>query len=182
MVLKAKDYIAAGDIFQAVLSQRFETAFPLPPITLYRALRRVNPSPFLYYLDFDSFSHGTLQRFPYVITGHAAWNSEAPSGFRRVAATPSYILWKRIGSMPENRNVLLEGTEPAAHSDCASPEIRILTANPGRASLFSDVVVGGKGRWLPGAGLEPGGSTSQSLRSEMRVIPSSGVGKTSHPA
>ena len=56
MVLKAKDYIAAGDIFQAVLSQRFETAFPLPPIALYRALRRVNPSPFLYYLDFDSFS------------------------------------------------------------------------------------------------------------------------------
>ena len=56
MVLKAKDYIAAGDIFQAVLSQRFETAFPLPPIALYRALRRVNPSPFLYYLDFNSFS------------------------------------------------------------------------------------------------------------------------------
>jgi anthranilate synthase component 1 len=56
MVLKAKDYIAAGDIFQAVLSQRFETDFPLPPIALYRALRRVNPSPFLYYLDFDSFS------------------------------------------------------------------------------------------------------------------------------
>src|SRR5689334_4072419 len=56
MVLKAKDYIGAGDIFQAVLSQRFETDFPLPPIALYRALRRVNPSPFLYYLDFDSFS------------------------------------------------------------------------------------------------------------------------------
>ena len=56
MVLKAKDYIAAGDIFQAVLSQRFETDFALPPFSLYRALRRVNPSPFLYYLNFDRFA------------------------------------------------------------------------------------------------------------------------------
>jgi anthranilate synthase component 1 len=56
MVLKAKDYIAAGDIFQAVLSQRFETSFSLSPFALYRSLRRVNPSPFLYYLDFDRFA------------------------------------------------------------------------------------------------------------------------------
>jgi anthranilate synthase component I len=56
MVLKAKDYIAAGDIFQAVLSQRFEAPFSLPPFALYRSLRRVNPSPFLYYLDFNSFA------------------------------------------------------------------------------------------------------------------------------
>jgi len=56
MVLAAKEYIAAGDIFQVVLSQRFESDFTLPPFSLYRALRRVNPSPFLYYLDFDSFA------------------------------------------------------------------------------------------------------------------------------
>lgn len=56
MVLSAKDYITAGDIFQVVLSQRFETEFTLPPFALYRSLRRVNPSPFLYYLDFDSFA------------------------------------------------------------------------------------------------------------------------------
>jgi anthranilate synthase component 1 len=56
MVLKAKEYIAAGDIFQVVLSQRFETEFTLPPFSLYRSLRRVNPSPFLYYLDFDRFA------------------------------------------------------------------------------------------------------------------------------
>jgi anthranilate synthase component 1 len=56
MVLAAKEYIAAGDIFQVVLSQRFETDFTLPPFALYRSLRRVNPSPFLYYLDFDRFS------------------------------------------------------------------------------------------------------------------------------
>jgi anthranilate synthase component 1 len=55
-VARAKEYIAAGDIFQVVLSQRFEAPFELPPFSLYRALRRVNPSPFLYYLNFGGFS------------------------------------------------------------------------------------------------------------------------------
>ncbi len=56
MVRKAKEYIAAGDIFQVVLSQRFETPFTLPPFALYRALRRINPSPYLYFLNFEGFS------------------------------------------------------------------------------------------------------------------------------
>src|SRR3954468_9567089 len=56
MVSAAKEYIAAGDIFQVVLSQRFEAPFELPPFALYRALRRVNPAPFLYFLDFGGFS------------------------------------------------------------------------------------------------------------------------------
>ena len=55
-VARAKDYIAAGDIFQVVLSQRFEAPFTLPSFALYRALRRVNPSPFLYYLNFGDFA------------------------------------------------------------------------------------------------------------------------------
>jgi len=115
-------------------------------------------------IDFDSFSRATLARFPYVITGRAAWNSEAPSGFRQIASTPSYILWKRTGPLPENRHVLLEGTEPAAHANCASPEIRILMSNQGRASLFPGAVIGGKGRWNPGAALETGNSAAQTLR------------------
>ena len=56
MVLKAKDYIAAGDVFQVVLAQRFTVPFALPPFDLYRALRRINPSPFLYYLDLPGFA------------------------------------------------------------------------------------------------------------------------------
>jgi anthranilate synthase component 1 len=56
MVLKAKDYITAGDVFQVVLAQRFTCPFPLPPFALYRALRRVNPSPFLYFLDLPGFA------------------------------------------------------------------------------------------------------------------------------
>ncbi len=56
MVRKAKEYIFAGDIFQVVPSQRFRRAFPLPPFSLYRALRRLNPSPFLYFLNFPDFA------------------------------------------------------------------------------------------------------------------------------
>jgi anthranilate synthase component 1 len=56
MVAKAREYILAGDIFQVVLSQRFEAPFGLPPFSLYRALRRVNPAPFLYYLDFGGYA------------------------------------------------------------------------------------------------------------------------------
>jgi anthranilate synthase component 1 len=56
MVARAKDYIVAGDIFQVVLAQRFTAPFPLPPIELYRALRRINPSPFLYHLDLPGFT------------------------------------------------------------------------------------------------------------------------------
>lgn len=56
MVSRAKAYIEAGDIFQVVLAQRFTCPFPLPPFQLYRALRRVNPSPFLYFLDLPGFA------------------------------------------------------------------------------------------------------------------------------
>jgi len=56
MVERAKDYIAAGDVFQVVLAQRFCAPFSLPSFALYRALRRTNPSPFLFHLDFGAFS------------------------------------------------------------------------------------------------------------------------------
>jgi len=56
MVLRAKEYILAGDIFQVVLSQRFSLPFQLPAFALYRALRRLNPSPFLVYCDLGGFS------------------------------------------------------------------------------------------------------------------------------
>ena len=51
MVERAKEYIRAGDIFQVVPSQRFDFEFRLPAFALYRALRRLNPSPFLFFLD-----------------------------------------------------------------------------------------------------------------------------------
>jgi len=56
MVETAKEYIRAGEIFQVVPSMRLSVPFRLPPFALYRALRRLNPSPFLFFLDFGSFA------------------------------------------------------------------------------------------------------------------------------
>ena len=56
MVERARDYIRAGDIFQVVLSQRFSIPFHLPAFNLYRSLRRLNPSPFLFFFDFGNLS------------------------------------------------------------------------------------------------------------------------------
>ena len=55
-VERCKEYIFAGDAFQIVLSQRFALPFALPPFALYRALRRINPAPFLFYLEFGGFA------------------------------------------------------------------------------------------------------------------------------
>lgn len=56
MVVKAKEYIAAGDAFQIVPSQRFETDYTGSPVDLYRALRHVNPSPYMFILQLEDFS------------------------------------------------------------------------------------------------------------------------------
>lgn len=53
IVERAKEYIAAGDIFQVVLSQRVDVPTPAHPFTIYRALRAINPSPYMFYLDFQ---------------------------------------------------------------------------------------------------------------------------------
>jgi len=55
MVEKAKEYVRAGDIFQVVPSQRWAMPFDLPPFALYRALRRTNPSPYMFYFNFGGF-------------------------------------------------------------------------------------------------------------------------------
>jgi hypothetical protein len=114
-------------------------------------------------IDFDSFSRGTLDRFPFVITSRAAWNSQPPPNFKRVAVTPSYVLWKRSGSTPEDRHVLLEGTEAGGFAGCAAPEVRILLGESGRAGLFPDAVIGQKGSWKEGSILGTDAETSQSL-------------------
>ncbi|HXY98600.1 MAG TPA: anthranilate synthase component I [Stellaceae bacterium] len=56
MVERAKEYIRAGEIFQVVPSMRLRVPFRLPPFALYRALRRLNPSPFLFFLDYGGFA------------------------------------------------------------------------------------------------------------------------------
>jgi len=55
IVLKAKEYIKKGDIFQVVVSQRFETKLTKKPIEIYKKLRSTNPSPFMFFFNFSDF-------------------------------------------------------------------------------------------------------------------------------
>jgi anthranilate synthase component 1 len=55
IILKAKKYIKMGDIFQVVLSQRFETKLNKPPLEIYKKLRINNPSPFMFFFNFEDF-------------------------------------------------------------------------------------------------------------------------------
>ncbi len=89
MVLRAKDYIAAGDIFQVVLSQRFETPFRLAPFALYRALRRVNPSPYLFFLDCGTFAVAGSSPEILVKTTSGTVTIRPVAGTRRRGATPN---------------------------------------------------------------------------------------------
>ena len=56
IVNRAKEYIKSGDIFQVVPSQRWKMKYLLPGFSLYRSLRRTNPSPYMFYFDFGDFS------------------------------------------------------------------------------------------------------------------------------
>jgi anthranilate synthase component 1 len=88
MVLAAKEYIAAGDIFQVVLSQRFEAPFALPPFALYRALRRVNPSPYLFFLEFGDFAIAGSSPELMVKARDGTVTIRPIAGTRRRGATP----------------------------------------------------------------------------------------------
>src|SRR4029077_10808401 len=89
MVMRAKEYIAAGDVFQVVLSQRFALPFALPPFALYRALRRVNPSPYLYFLNFGGFAIAGSSPEIMVKTAGGGVTIRPIAGTRPRGATPS---------------------------------------------------------------------------------------------
>ncbi len=107
MVARAKDYILAGDIFQVVLSQRFETPFKLPPFALYRSLRRINPSPFLFYLNFEGFS--VVGSSPEILVrlrdGEITVRPIPIAGTRRAAKRPTRISAPRSNFSPTRRSV-----------------------------------------------------------------------------
>ncbi|HVZ53214.1 MAG TPA: anthranilate synthase component I [Pseudolabrys sp.] len=88
MVARAKEYIAAGDAFQIVLAQRFEAPFTLPPFSLYRALRRTNPSPYLYFLDFGGFAVAGSSPEILVKVSHDVVTIRPIAGTRPRGATP----------------------------------------------------------------------------------------------
>ena len=89
MVARAQDYIRAGDVFQVVLSQRFSAPFALPPFALYRALRRINPAPYLSFLDFGGFQICCSSPEILVRVRDGAVTIRPIAGTRRRGATPA---------------------------------------------------------------------------------------------
>jgi len=102
-VEKAREYIAAGDIFQVVPSQRWKKPFALPPFSLYRSLRRTNPSPYMYFLDFG--------------------------GFQIVGASPEILVRLRDGTVTIRP---IAGTRPRGASPAEDKELedKVGTVNP----------------------------------------------------
>ena len=84
-VLKIKDYISAGDVFQAVLSQRMEMQSTANSLDVYRALRRVNPSPYMYYLRMDKLE--VLGSSPEMLVKVKAGRSGSTLQYRPIAGT-----------------------------------------------------------------------------------------------
>ncbi|MBY0337970.1 MAG: anthranilate synthase component I [Acetobacteraceae bacterium] len=87
-VERAKEYIRAGDAFQIVPSQRFSAPFGLPPFALYRALRRINPAPYLFFFDFGGFA--TVGASPEILVSCKGGEVTIRplAGTRRRGATP----------------------------------------------------------------------------------------------
>ncbi len=87
-VERAKAYIRAGDVFQVVPSQRFSAPFGLPPFALYRALRRINPAPYLFYFDFGGFALAGASPEILVSAKRGEVTIRPLAGTRRRGATP----------------------------------------------------------------------------------------------
>jgi anthranilate synthase component 1 len=87
-VERAKEYIAAGDAFQVVPSQRFSAPFGLPPLALYRALRRLNPAPYLFFCSFENFALVGASPEILVSVKHGEVKLRPLAGTRPRGATP----------------------------------------------------------------------------------------------
>ena len=91
MVREAKEYIAAGDIFQVVLSQRFSRRTSAHPFAIYRALRMLNPSPYMFYFNFSPLDLQVIGASPemHVRLEDAIASLRPIAGTRRRGATPA---------------------------------------------------------------------------------------------
>jgi anthranilate synthase component 1 len=118
-VVKAKEYIHAGDVFQVVISQRLQTETRARPFDIYRALRVINPSPFMFYLDAGPVR--LIGASPEIELPSGRWLAPGPV-VRRRTKTPG---WRR-NSRPTPRN------EPS--TSCSSTWAATMSAGwPGMA-------------------------------------------------
>jgi anthranilate synthase component 1 len=101
-VIKVKEHIAAGDIFQAVLSQRLSCETDADPLSIYRALRRLNPSPYMYFFDFSGLASAGPE--PLLIIGASPEMHVRLEG--RKAAMRPIAGTRRRGASPEEDQAL----------------------------------------------------------------------------
>ena len=89
MVARIVEYVHAGDAFQVVPSQRFTAPQPVDPFSIYRGLRVVNPSPYMYFLDFGDFQIAGASPEPLVKVerGHGSRRGRSPA---RARAAPTH--------------------------------------------------------------------------------------------
>ncbi|HLI31177.1 MAG TPA: anthranilate synthase component I [Solirubrobacteraceae bacterium] len=89
MVARIIEYIHAGDAFQVVPSQRFSAALPVAPFSVYRGLRAVNPSPYMYYLDFGDFQLAGASPEPHLRVSGTLASTRPVAGTRPRGETPA---------------------------------------------------------------------------------------------
>ncbi|HEX3434162.1 MAG TPA: anthranilate synthase component I [Solirubrobacteraceae bacterium] len=88
MVARVVEYIHAGDAFQVVPSQRWSAAVPIEPFSVYRGLRTVNPSPYMYYLDFGDFQVAGASPEPLLTVNDRHVSTKPIAGTRHRGSTP----------------------------------------------------------------------------------------------
>jgi anthranilate synthase component 1 len=143
LVDRAKAYIRAGDIFQVVPSHRFAASFELDPFALYRSLRRANPSPFLYYLEFGGFQLVGSSPEILVRLRDGKITIRPIAGTRRRGATPAedaalerellsdakeraeHLMLLDLGRNDVGRVALLRQEEANRDSAVESPRVRV---------------------------------------------------------
>ena len=129
---RAKQYIAAGDIFQVVLSQRWDFEPAVAPFDLYRALRTVNPSPYMYFLRFGPSATGATAPKTKKKSG-VAQNASKPSAALHVLGSSPEMLVRAAGRKLEYRPIA--GTHPRGRDEAedAALEKKMLSDEKERA-------------------------------------------------
>ena len=104
-VERAKEYIRAGDIYQVVPSQRWSADCPVDAFSIYRGLRAINPSPYMYFLDFEDFEiAGASPETLVTVTGRHACASGRSPARARARTRSSRTSSRRASCSPTRRS------------------------------------------------------------------------------
>jgi anthranilate synthase component 1 len=127
-VRRAKQYIASGDVFQCVLSQRFDCVPGVDAFDVYRALRIVNPSPYMYFLRFglDAPTHAAPPPTPVILSEARSAESKDPEGLSASTTAPTLLPMKSGKKAKAKKHKKPKPPNPAVHHIVgSSPELLV---------------------------------------------------------